>query len=266
MDLSRKTFAITPVMGRAMGKANASMDKAKTNLTERRVTQAGQNQDTAMEGLNEAALTLFQSIQQMQSSGSASGYEQFLQMMQQMAGQQQSLNQQGMQLTLGQMASTAQRQLMQQLLQGQKQVHKSLQKLLQEMQQSGKQGLGDLNGISKDIEEVIADLQRNRFTRKTQDRQQRILSRMLDSQTSLTQRGYKDERTSTTADLSMEFIGPGGLPADLGQRKNLALDAMNRSLNAGYSREYQIMIKRYFNAMSQLEVKLPEQTDGIPAP
>ena len=266
MDLSRKTFAITPDMGRAMGKANASMDKAKTNLTERRVTQAGQNQDTAMEGLNEAALTLFQSIQQMQSSGSASGYEQFLQMMQQMAGQQQNLNQQGMQLTLGQMAATAQRQLMQQLLQGQKQVHKSLQQLLQEMQQLGKQGLGDLNGISKDIEEVIADLQRNRFTRKTQDRQQRILSRMLDSQTSLTQRGYKDERTSTTAGLSMEFIGPGGLPADLGQRKNLALDAMNRSLNAGYSREYQIMIKRYFNAMSQLEVKLPEQTDGIPAP
>ena len=64
----------------------------------------------------------------------------------------------------------------------------------------------------------------------------------------------------------MKFIGPGGLPIDRGQRKNLALDAMNRSLNAGYSREYQTMIKRYFNTMSQLEVKTSEQTDETPIP
>ena len=89
---------------------------------------------------------------------------------------------------------------------------------------------------------------------------------MLDSQTSLTQRGFKDERTSTTADVTMKFIGPGGLPIDRGQRKNLALDAMNRSLNAGYSHEYQTMIKRYFNTMSQLEVKTSEQTDELPIP
>ena len=48
----------------------------------------------------------------MQQAGSASGYEQFLQMMQQMAGQQQSLNQQGMQLSLGQMAAAAQQQML----------------------------------------------------------------------------------------------------------------------------------------------------------
>ena len=249
-----------------MGGANASMDESKANLTNRQITQAIRNQATAMQGLNQAALTLFQSIQQMQSSGSASGYEQFLQMMQQMAGQQQGLNQQGMQIALGQLAASAHQQLMQQMLQGQEQVHKSLQQLIQEMKQSGKQGLGDLSGIKKDIEGVITDLQQNRFTRKTQNRQQRILSRMLDSQTSLTQRGFKDERTSTTADVTMKFIGPGGLPVDRGQRKNLALDAMNRSLNAGYSREYQTMIKRYFNTMSQLEVKTSEQTDETPIP
>ena len=249
-----------------MGRANASMDESKANLTNRQITQAIRNQATAMQGLNQAALTLFQSIQQMQSSGSASGYEQFLQMMQQMAGQQQGLNQQGMQIALGQLAASAHQQLMQQMLQGQEQVHKSLQQLIQEMKQSGKQGLGDLSGIKKDIEGVITDLQQNRFTRKTQNRQQRILSRMLDSQTSLTQRGFKDERTSTTADVTMKFIGPGGLPIDRGQRKNLALDAMNRSLNAGYSREYQTMIKRYFNTMSQLEVKTSEQTDELPIP
>ncbi|GIT32062.1 MAG: hypothetical protein Ct9H300mP2_1410 [Candidatus Neomarinimicrobiota bacterium] len=48
------------------------------------------------------------------------------------------------------------------------------------MKQSGKQGLGDLSGIKKDIEGFITDLQQNRFTKKTQNRQQRILSRMLE--------------------------------------------------------------------------------------
>ena len=37
-------------------------------------------------------------MQEMQNSGSASGYKQFLSMMQEMSEQQQSLNQQGMQL------------------------------------------------------------------------------------------------------------------------------------------------------------------------
>ena len=114
MELSNETFAITPEIGRGIGKANAGMEEAKTKLTDRNLNQAGKNQDTAMEGLNEATLGLFNSMQSMQESGSASGYEQFLKSMQQMAGQQQGVNQQGMQLGLGQMAAAAQQQMMQQ--------------------------------------------------------------------------------------------------------------------------------------------------------
>ena len=77
---------------------------------------------------------------------------------------------------------------------------------------------------------------------------------MLDSQTSLSQKGFKDERRSLSGDLNKKYLSPGGLPIDLGQRQNIALDALNRSLNAGYSREYQNMIKRYFNTMTQLKM------------
>ena len=51
------------------------------------------------------------------------------------------------------------------------------------------------------MDEVIKDLQRNQYNQKTQDRQQKILSRMLDSQVSMTQRGEKDERKSSSAKL-----------------------------------------------------------------
>jgi len=256
IDLSKETFSITPQIGKSIGKANNAIEQTKSDITNRDIRNASKNQNQAMEGLNSAALNLFQSIQQMQSSGSASGFEQFLKMMQQMAGQQQSLNQQGMNLNLGQMSSDAQQQILQSMLKGQKNIQKTLQELIKEIQQSGKQqGNGDLNGIARDMQEVISDLSKFRYNRKTKEKQRRILSRMLDSQTSLSQRGFKDERKSYSSDTTVTYISPGGLPIDLGQRQNIALDALNRSLNSGYTREYQTMIKRYFNSMTQIEIQ-----------
>ena len=186
----------------------------------------------------------------MKKSGSASGVEQFMQMMQQMAGQQQGLNQQGLQLALGKMAAAAQQQMMQQMMKGQKGLRKSLEQLMNEMRQSGG-GLGDLSGIGKEMDEVIKDLQKNQYTQTTQNRQQKILSRMLDSQVSMTQRGEKEERKSNTSAFGFKYSGPGGLPTDLGERQDLTLKALNSSMKAGYSKEHQTMIKRYFNFLSK---------------
>ena len=251
MELSKETFAITPEIGRGMGKANIGMQQAKEKLTERNTAQAEKNQTLAMQGLNEAATGLFNSIENMKKSGSASGVEQFMQMMQQMAGKQQGLNQQGMQLALGKMAAAAQQQLMKQMMKGQKGIRKSLEQLMNEMRQSGANELGNLNGIAKEMDEVVKDLQKNKYNQKTQNRQQKILSRMLDSQVSLTQRGEKDERKSSTAEVGLAYTGPGGLPADLGQLEDITLKALNSSMKAGYSKEHQTMIKRYFNFLSK---------------
>jgi len=250
MQLSKETFAITPEIGRGIGKANYGMQEAKEKLTEKNTSQAKESQNLAMQGLNDAAVGLFNSIENMKRSGSASGVEQFMQMMQQMAGQQQSLNQQGLQLAIGKMAAAAQQQMMQQMMKSQKGIRKSLEQLMNEMRQSSGNKLGDLSGIARDMDEVIKDLQKNQYNQKTQDRQQKILSRMLDSQVSMTQRGKKDERQSSSAELELTYSGPGGLPTDLGQRENLTLKALNSSMRAGYSKEHQNMIKRYFNFLS----------------
>ncbi len=251
-NLSNETFAITPEIGRSLGKANAGMQEAKSDLTNRNINQASKNQNIAMEGLNETSLGLINSMKNLQESGSASGFEQFLQMMQQMAGKQQGLNEQGMQLSLGQMAAAAQQQMIQQMLDSQREIRKSLEQLMKEMRHSGQKGMGDLNGIAEEMDAVIQDLQRKNFNQKTQDRQQRILSRMLDSQTSMTQRGEKDERKSSTAITEYLFEGPSGLPTDLGQRESLAFQALNQSMKAGYSKEHQRMIKRYFNLLTKI--------------
>ena len=149
---------------------------------------------------------------------------------------------------------------MQQMLSEQKGIRKSLEQLMKEMKQSGQNNLGDLGGILNDMDEVIKDLQQQKYNRRTKERKQRILSRMLDSQISMTQRGQKDERISRSAVQGMEFEGPGGLPSDLGQRESIAIQALNKSLKAGYSKDSQQMIKQYFNSLTKLDVN---QLKGI---
>ena len=136
IELSKETFSITPEIGKAVGAANNSIEKSKSNLTDRNIQNAVKNQSLAMKAINTTALKLYQSIQQMQSSGSASGFEQFMKMMQQMAGKQQGLNQKGMNLNFGQMSEAAKQQLLQSMLKGQKNIQQSLQKLMKEMRQS----------------------------------------------------------------------------------------------------------------------------------
>ena len=109
------------------------------------------------------------------------------------------------------------------------------------------------------MDEVIKDLQKQMYNRKTKDRQQRILSRMLDSQTSMTQRGEKDERISKSAVQGLVFEGPGGLPNDLGQIESITIQALNKALKAGYSKDSQQMIKQYFNSLAKININQPDK-------
>ncbi|NOZ74713.1 MAG: hypothetical protein GXO90_04960, partial [FCB group bacterium] len=259
MELSRETFAVTPEMGKALGMAAVQMEGAKQALSERNRNAAMKGQESAMASLNSGARALGSAARQMQQSGSASGFEQFLAQMQSMAGQQQSLNQQGLPLLMGQSGASLRQQLMQRMLAGQQGIRKSLQQLMDEMRSSGNPQTGDMGGMARGMDEVIRDLQAGRYTRKTRTRQEQILSRMLDSQKSLTQRGKKEERKSRTAS-QVAATGPGGLPTDLGQRRSEVLEALNDALQAGYPADYQVMIRRYFNSLNSQSLPASEST------
>ena len=156
-----------------------------------------------------------------------------------------------------------QESMMEQMLFKQKGIRQSLQQMIDEMQQTGDQGLGDLSGITNEMDKVLNDLNQKRFDRKTSDNQQRILSRMIDSQKSLTQRGYEEERKAKTAE-QIEFTGPMGLPDDLGQRQTLILNAMDTALKLGYSNDYQKMIRRYFTSLNEIKtLKRPLNNQNI---
>ena len=101
-----------------------------------------------------------------------------------------------MQLALGQLASSAQQNLLKKILGQQRDIQNSLNQLMKSLEETGSEGIGDLNGVSNDMNEVIKELSQNNYDRSVINRQQQILSRMLDSQKSMAQRGLKENRKS----------------------------------------------------------------------
>jgi len=262
IELSHQTFAVTPEMGKAIGRSSAGMNESLKKLEERNGQSAADNQKKTVAALNEAALATLAAIENMRESGSASGLEQFLQQMQKMASQQQGINEQSLQLAFGQMAALEREQLMRRLSYEQERLKKSLDQLKREMRGS-RFGGENLDGISKDMEEVVKDLKTRKVNRRTIERQQQILTRMLDSQKSLERQDLSEKRKAIAAQDIIRK-GPSGLPMDLGQQRNLAMEALNVALKAGYSRDYQDMIRRYFNALIESPGLLEENNHDIP--
>ena len=132
---------------------------------------------------------------------------------------------------------------MQQLQKQQQALKEGLEQLLSEMPGSDDTGLGQAN---KDMEEVINDFKRKQVDRRTQEKQQKILSRMIDSQKSLTQKDFSNNRKSETHQGDLIYDSVNEIPENYGEQELLLMEAMESALKEGHSKEYQEIIKLYF--------------------
>lgn len=95
------------------------------------------------------------------------------------------------------------------------------------------------------MDEIIKDLINKNITDKTIERQQRILSRMLDSQKSLTQKDF-DKKRESSGGQNFEYTGPLGLPEKQGEKDLLLMKALEQIENENLSPEYNNLIQTYF--------------------
>ena len=102
------------------------------------------------------------------------------------------------------------------------------------------------------MDEVIDDFINKNITQKTIDRQQKILSRMLDSQKSLQEKDYDNKRESVISETK-EYFGPLGLPNDLGEKDLLLINALESAINENMPLEYNSMIQSYFLNLQKRE-------------
>lgn len=245
-ELAKRSFAVTPEMAQTTGEAFRHMHNALRALDTRNAPSASTSQRQAMESLNKSAVAVQQSLQAMLEQGGGQGTGGLMRQLQTMAGQQMSIN-----------ARTQAEEDAARLAVEQQALQKSLEQLNAEARASGEHErlLGDLERIADEMKEVARDLEQNNVNPETIRKQERILSRLLDASRSTRERDFEKKRRSRPGQ-HIARPEPGKLdPETLEGRTRLREDLL-RALEHGYSKDYEILIRRYFEELQKAKIDL----------
>lgn len=258
-ELSQKTFAISPEMGKALGNANQKMNQSMQSMQNRNGSMATLSQGDAMMHLNEAANMMKSSLESMMQGGSGSGgMMSLMQQLQKMSGQQMDLNnmtQMLQQMQQGQLSPEQQGQ-MQRLAQQQQMIQKSLEQLNKEAKQSGesKKIPADLENIVNQMREVVSDMNTEKLNDDLIQKQEKILSKLLDAQKSINERDFEKERKSDSG-KNVTRNSPTELNLSNQQGKQKLMDELNRAVQEGYNKDYEELIRKYYEALQKETIK-----------
>jgi len=250
IELSQKTFAITPDMGREIGSSLMNMHRAIESLSARDNTSASRFQNEAMTSLNRAIIQLGNSMQAMMQGGAGAGLQFLLQQLNQLAMQQLGLNQATQELM--QSLSLQQQAELARLAAQQELIRKSLQELMKEAETSGNRSriLGDLNKIAEEMKEVVSDLESRNLTEETIRKQERILSRLLDAQRSIHERDFEKRRESKPGQNITRQSPP---ELKLPEENEKIFQDLLQSLRENYHKDYEALIRKYFELLRSLQ-------------
>lgn len=250
-NLSQQTFGITPEMGKSLGSARREMNQSIMNMQNLTGNIAAQSQQKAMQNINEAVVLMKNSINMMMSGGQGGGMMSLMQQLQQMGQQQMNLNQLTQMLNQGQLSQQQMAQL-QRLAQEQSMIQKSLEELNKEAKSAGqsKKLSSNLDKILEDMQEVVTNMKSNNLDDDLVQKQERILSKMLDAQRSINERDFEERRESLAGE-QIQRESPPELMLSTEEGRNKLRDELLNSSSEGYNRDYQELIRKYFEALQK---------------
>ena len=251
-DLARMSFAISPEALKSVDRAMDHMEAAARILESGQVSAVDREGLAAMVQLNRAVLSLMESRQCMSSCSSPMGFNEMLQRMQAMSCQQSGINEatQGLFSEMGQRGlSVGARAQMARLAAEQEAVRKTAQQLAAEMGDQS-QVLGRMEGVISEMERVIEDLESGGLKPETIDRQNRILSRLLDAQKSIRRRDYARVRLSRVG-VDAGQAPPPELPEDFTWAPSEIREDLLKAAGETYPVRYEALIRKYFRALAR---------------
>jgi hypothetical protein len=253
VTLSHETFFIPPDLSKHIGTAYTQMMQSISSLEERNHRAAMDKQKNAMSSLNTAVMSLQNSMQMMAMASSASGFEYFLQQMQQMAGQQSKLNEESLNLFQGSAnqgsLSSEQMAELARLAAEQRKIRESLESLSKEMG-SRSDIPGRLDDMASEMEQVEKEFERMQVDRQTIARQQQILRRMLDAQKSVHEREYSQKRKAESGKTYSRKTPDKNQKAVNDLLERLEMEKQ-QALREGYSHDYEKLIEAYYKKLSE---------------
>ena len=252
-NVSRQTLALDAGLATTIGYALTRMEQAALHLGQREASPATTMGSAAVGYLNEAVMQLRQSVDNLSQAATASAFGEAMEKMMGLSQQQMALNQ-AMQQALQDGSQPGPQGGQGSGLDGlprltaqQERIYRALGDVEKSLR--GQRSMeGRVESIRKDMENVLARMQRNATDPLVQQGQQRILQRMLDASRSIHNRGFEKKRRSESAE-QRPYSGPEWLPVDLGQQPDALADAMRRALAGDYPPEYRQLIRRYYETV-----------------
>ena len=155
------------------------------------------------------------------------------------------------QMQQGQLSQEQQGQ-MQRLSQQQQMIQKSLEELNKEAKQSGesKKIPADLENIVNQMREVVSDMNTEKLSDDLIQKQEKILSKLLDAQKSINERDFEKERKSESGN-NVTRNSPAELNLKNQQGKEKLKDELNRAVQEGYNKDYEELIRKYYEALQK---------------
>lgn len=231
-------------------------------MAERNQAQATITTRQALGGINEIAYLLANLLEQLQNQSNGDGggggmsTQQMMQQMQQMGQDQQQINEQiqnmindiqGNRLTQDQM------ERLNQLSKQQNRIRQQLQNMQRNGQLEGGDKLGsELERMIEQMEETINDLRGGAVDPTLIERQQNILSRMLEAEQAMQERDEEEKREGTTATDTPPATPPEMTLEELEQEIRNRLNDPNFTK---YSADYQRLIEKYFELLKERQIQ-----------
>ena len=206
VSLSKRVFQISSFVMRELSEMNRQMDGSLDALKEKRLSQATGKQQFTMTSINNLALLLDDVLQQMQQqmaqqmgmnqSGKGKGKNQ--PMPGGLSDLQKQLSEQIQQLRQSGKSGRALSEELARLAAQQERLRNALQEM--ETGVDGSKGLGEkIDKLLEQMEKNEEDLINKNITDETIDRQKEILTRLLEAESAVKERGQEEKRKAQTA-------------------------------------------------------------------
>jgi hypothetical protein len=213
-SLSKRVPQIETTVNAEVDKINFNINKAIDFLGDRRTQEANRSQQFAMTSLNNLALMLNEALEQLQDAmknakpgsgkggkgGSGKGMKRLQEMQNELNKQMQKarekLQKEGNMGTVpkGQMSEEFAKMAQQQQM-----IREALQKINKEENKDGKNALGDLNQMAKEMKQTEMDLVNKKITQETIDRQKNLHTKLLDAEKAQREQDQDSKRESNAA-------------------------------------------------------------------
>lgn len=254
--LARRSPFITRELATALGRAMQELGASGRELAGGDRSGGEQSSQLASEAINQAVLQLRQiesSMCQKPGQGAPQPQGSLSQQMGRMGQQQGQLNREtesvAQRLTRQLRMTTGDREQLEQLAQRQSALREQLERIQQEDARKDKL-LGKLDAAHQEMKEVEEALRRGQSLGDVEQKQQRILSRMLDAARSVNRRDYDPQRESRPGE-DVARRSPDELSPDLlraGDR--LRLDLL-RTESDRYPAQYRGFVEAYLRSLNR---------------